>query len=294
MAKKKTLKDIYQEKSTRLLEGVAAWCAFYRENPSKFASDYLNIKKLKVFQKINLYEFMHNTNSMWFASRGASKSWSMALYCVVRCILYPGTIICVASFRKEQSREIITKILNDFMKLYEWGSANLCNEINDYSDSVNDPHIIFKNGSLIKTVVANDSSRHNRCNLLIVDEFVLVDHMVINNVLRNFLTAPRDPGYLNNPEYSHLKERNSIIMASSCSTKSNWSYDELKSYFKNMLDDNKKYFCCGLPYQLTLKEGLQFKEDIEDKMSEASFDEISFGMEMGCLFYSDSEGLQDF
>lgn len=288
--KKKTLQDIYQEKSTRLMEGVAAWCAYYRENPHKFCEDFLNIRKLKLFQIINLYELMHNTNCMMFGSRGISKTWMTALYAVCRCILFPGTIICVASFRKEQSREVITKIMNDFMKLYDWGSMNLCNEISDYSDSVNYPHISFKNGSLIQTVVANDSSRHYRCNVLIVDEFVLVDHSIINNVLRNFLTAPRDPGYLKYPEYANLKERNSIIMASSCSTKSNWSYDELKSYFVNMLDDNKNYFCCGLPYQITIKEGLQFREDIEDKMSEASFDEIAFSMEMGCLFYGDSDG----
>ena len=288
--KKKSLQDIYQEKSTRLMEGVAAWCAYYRENPSKFAVDYLNITNLKPFQKINLYEFMHNINNMFWAGRGIGKTHLLALYAVIRCILYPGTVICVASFRKEQSREIITRIMNDFMKLHGWGSVNLCSEIDDYSDSVNYPHIGFKNGSLIHTVVANDSSRHNRANILIIDEVVLVDHSVINTVLKNFLTSPRAPRYLEKPEYAHLKERNSILMASSCSTKSNWTYDELKSYFVNMLDENKKYFCCGIPYQLAIKEGLQFREDYEDKMSEASFDEISFLMESGCLFYSDSDG----
>ena len=288
--KKRTLKDIYQEKTDRLMEGIAAWCAYYRENPSKFAEDYLNIVNLKPFQKINLYEFMHNLNSMFWAGRGIGKTHLMALYCVIRCILYPGTVICVASFRKEQSREIITRIINDFMKLHGWGSTNLCMEIDDYSDGVNYPHISFRNGSLIHTVVANESSRHNRCNILVIDEVVLVDHSVINAVLKNFLTSPRSPQYLNNPEYAHLKERNSIIMASSCSTKSNWTYEELKSYFVNMLDDTKQYFCCGLPYQIAIKEGLQFREDFEDKMSVASFDSISFSMESECLFYGDSDG----
>lgn len=288
--KKKSLQDIYQEKQTRLMEGVAAWCAYYRENPQKFARDFLNITYLKTFQKITLYEFMHNLNNMLWAGRGVQKTHLIALYCVIRCILYPGTVICVASFRKEQSREIITRIINDFMKLYGWGQANLCMEIDDYSDSVNYPHISFKDGQLIHTVVAGEGSRHNRCNILVIDEVVLVDHAIINAVLKNFLTSPRSPGYLSNPQYSHLKERNSIIMASSCSTKQNWTYEELKSYFVNMLDDSKKYFCCGLPYQIAIKEGLQFREDFEDKMQEASFDSIVFSMESECLFYSDTDG----
>ena len=37
----------------------------------------------------------------------------------------------------------------------------------------------------------------------------------INTVLKRFLTAPRQPGYLNNPEYSHLLERNKEIYMSS-------------------------------------------------------------------------------
>jgi phage terminase large subunit len=40
---------------------------------------------------------MVSTNFLYIASRGSGKTWLTALYCVVRCILYPGTKICVAS-----------------------------------------------------------------------------------------------------------------------------------------------------------------------------------------------------
>ena len=66
---KKTVNDVAKEKSQRLMDGVATWCAFYRDNPHRFAKDYLNLT-LKTFQKINLYEMMHNTNTMYLASRG--------------------------------------------------------------------------------------------------------------------------------------------------------------------------------------------------------------------------------
>ena len=66
---KKTVNEVVKEKSQRLMDGVATWCAFYRDNPHRFAKDYLNLT-LKTFQKINLYEMMHNTNTMYLASRG--------------------------------------------------------------------------------------------------------------------------------------------------------------------------------------------------------------------------------
>ena len=66
---KKTVNEVAKEKSQRLMDGVATWCAFYRDNPHRFAKDYLNLT-LKTFQKINLYEMMHNTNTMYLASRG--------------------------------------------------------------------------------------------------------------------------------------------------------------------------------------------------------------------------------
>lgn len=70
MAKdKKSLNEVVQEKSERLMNGVDAWASFYRSNPHRFAKDYLNLT-LKTFQKINLYEMMHNTNTMYLASRG--------------------------------------------------------------------------------------------------------------------------------------------------------------------------------------------------------------------------------
>ena len=286
---KKTLQDVYKEKSERLMEGVAYWAAFYRKNPQRFVKEYLNIQ-LKLFQKILIYMMMVSTNFMYIASRGSGKTWLTSLYCVVRCILYPGTKICIASGYKSQSLECIQKIKEDFMKNYSWGSSNLRAEISDISDNINNAHCEFKNGSWIKIVSSSDSARHNRANIIIVDEFRMVDLTIINTVLRKFLTAPRTPGYSSNPKYKHLAERNCEIYMSSAWFTSHWSYAKLKAYFVNMLDDTKKYFCCGLPYQLAIKEGLLSRSQVEDEMSEADFDPTSFKMEMGAEWYGDTDG----
>lgn len=176
------------------------------------------------------------------------------------------------------------------MKNYGWGSDNLRREITFHVVGSNRAVIEFANGSWIKVVTASDSGRGNRANILLVDEFRMVDIDTINTVLRNFLTTPRQPGYLTNPEYAHLQERNKELYMSSAWYASHWSFKKAKAYVVNMLKGEKKYFVCGLPYQLSIKEGLLLREQVEDAMSEADFDDMKYAMEMECLWWGDTKG----
>lgn len=287
--RKMSEKEVANEKSERIMNGVAAWAGFYRENPHRFVKDYLNVN-LKLFQKILLYAMMHNDFFMYLAARGQGKTFLTALFCVVRCILFPKTKICVASATRPQANEVLLKITDDFMKNYGWGSENLKREITYAAVGANKAVIEFANGSWIRVVTAADSGRGARANILLVDEFRMVDLNTINTVLRRFLTAPRQPNYLNNPKYAHLLERNKEFYMSSAWYKSHWSFEKAKAYTVNLLDDTKKYFICGLPYQVSVKEGLLQKEALQDEMSEIDFDDTKWSMEMDCLFFGDTEG----
>lgn len=116
----------------------------------------------------------------------------------------------------------------------------------------------------------------------------MVELDIINKVLRKFLTAPRSPKYLDKPEFSHLLERNKEIYLSSAWYKMDWSWKKFLSYFKAMAD-GKKYFVCGLPYQLSIAENLLMKEQVLDEMGEEDFDPIGWEMEMGAMFYGENE-----
>lgn len=269
-------------KSEKLMEGIGIWASFYRANPHRFVKEYLGIN-LKIFQCILIYAMMHNNYFMYLASRGQGKTWITAVFCCVRAILFPKTKIIIASGTKGQSREVIEKI-DDLRK----DSPNLAREISDLKTSTNDAKVEFHNGSWIKIVASNDGARSKRANLLIVDEFRMVDLDVITKVLRKFLTAPRDPKYLEKEEYKHLKERNKEIYLSSCWYKVHWSYNRFLTYYKSMMK-GAKYFVCGLPYQLAIKEGLLDKEQVKDEMSEDDFDSVSWSMEMEALWFGESE-----
>lgn len=169
-------------------------------------------------------------------------------------------------------------------------SPILRSEIEKCNIGQNDATISFYNTSWIKTRTSSENSRSARANIIVVDEFRMVDENVLNTVLRKFLTSPRQPKYLEKPEYKHLQERNKEIYMSSAYFKSSWAYRKAQSYTLSFFDDKKKYFICGLPYQVSVKEGLLSKEQIEDEMSELDFNELVQSMEMECLWFGDTDG----
>lgn len=293
---KKSEQQLANEKSERIMNGVAAWAGFYRSNPQRFVKDYLNVE-LKLFQKFLIYAMMHNNHFMFWAARSIGKTWLTALFCVVRCILFPGTKICVASSTRAQANEVLSKITDDFMKKYRWGSENLCREIDQKKSSVgaNKAEIHFFNGSWIKVVTAADSGRGHRANVLIIDEFRMVDKKTISTVLKRFMGDPRQPAFLSRPEYKNknnenLLETNIEIYMSSAWYTSHWSYNKSKAYVWNLIGNRDGYFVCGLPYQIAIKEGLKKRIEIEDEMLEKDFDKTTFDMEMGCIPFGNSDG----
>ena len=154
----------------------------------------------------------------------------------------------------------------------------------------NDATIKFKGGSWIKTRTSTENSRSARANIIVVDEFRMVDKKILDSVIREFLKAPRHPKYLDKPEYAHLTERNKELYLSSAYFKSSWAYTKAQTYTANFFSDKQKYFICGLPYQLSIREHLLDRGQVEDHMSEADFNEIAFSMEDECLWYGDTEG----
>ena len=285
MPQLKTQTEIEKGKQQKIMEIVAWKAGYYRANPHRYVSEVLGLS-LKWFQQILLWCMMHYNFVMYLAARGQGKTYLTALFCCVRCILFPGTKIVVSSGTLKQANEVLLKIQDDFMKQ----SSILRSEIEKCNIGQNDASIYFKNGSWIKTRTSSENSRSARANCIVVDEFRMVDETVINTVLRKFLTSPRQPKYLQKPEYTHMQERNKEIYMSSAYFKSSWAYRKAQSYTLNFFDDTKKYFICGLPYQVSIREGLLSREQLQDEMSEADYNELVQQMEMECLWFGDTDG----
>lgn len=288
-SKYKNEKNNINNKSDRVMRGVATWCSFYRANPQRFVEEYLGIK-LYLFQQIIIYLMNINNKFIYLASRGQGKSLIIAIFCVMKCILYPETIIVIASKTRGQALEVIEKIIN----ILKPKSSNLAMEIKEFNTTPINGHITFRNNSSIKIVTANDNARHNRANIMVIDEYRMVDKAIIDSVIKKFLTAERHPKFLDKPEYCNYKKehpnefRNAQYYLSSCWLKSHWSWSLVQDYCVNMVQD-KGYFICALPYQLAIKEEILNRLDIEEEMSESTFNDIAFTMEMRCLFFGENE-----
>lgn len=281
---KKRKRTVRQTKSERFKEGVNIWVGFYRANIHRFARDYMELS-LHPFQEILLYLMNQNTFFMYIASRAQGKSFLIAIFCVARCILYPGTKVAIASGSKGQGKLIITQKVADLMR----DSVMVSREIAEIKTSANDTEVIFHNGSRMMAVVSGDGARGVRGNILILDEFFLIKKTVVNKVLRPFLGVSRQPPYMKIPKYANTPlEEDKELYISSATYKNNWIWDSFKS-FRNSMLRGKSYFCCALPYQLSIKHNILSKQRIEQLKSEDDFDPIGFYMEYETMFFGESE-----
>ena len=261
----------------KILNGVAQWCAYYRANPHRFAKDYLHLN-LHLFQKILIVMMNWSSTTAFIGSRGIGKSFLSAVFCVIRCILYPGTKICIASGTRGQSINVLEKIMLELKP----NSPELAAEIDEKESKINgtNAQIVFKNSSYIKVVTASDSARGNRANLLLLDEFRMIAKDVIDTILRKFLTQKRMPRYeeLTKEERKaeYAKEKNKTMYLSSAYFVDHWSYLKCTDTCRFMLDDTKRQFVCGIPYQLSVYEGLLDADTVADEMAETDFNEIKF------------------
>lgn len=270
----------------QIMRGAAIYAGYYRRNPHRFVHDYLHVE-LKLFQKILIAMMNISVVVAFIGARGIGKSFLSAIFCVIRAILYPGSKICVASGVRSQAINVLEKIMLELKP----NSPELAAEIDDKQTRINNTsaQIVFKNGSYIKVVTASDSARGNRATVLLLDEFRLVKKDVVDTILKKFLTQRRMPKYseLTKDErlIEYAKEKNMTMYLSSAYWMDSWAYTKCADTCEMMLSDNKNQFVCGLPYQLSIAEGLLDPDLIADEMAETNFSPIKFSMEYESLFY---------
>lgn len=97
--KTKSRKPISKNQNEEFNNGVKIWCEFYRKNPHRLAVDYFGLS-LYPFQLILLYLMDKYTFFLWVASRGIGKSYLISIYCIIRAVLYPNSLIVVAAGTK--------------------------------------------------------------------------------------------------------------------------------------------------------------------------------------------------
>jgi hypothetical protein len=272
-----------QPSRSKTRDGFKKWTAYYRDNPHRYAREYLGVN-LFLYQIVLLWAMNKYNFFMYIAARGQGKSYLIAIYSVIRAILYPGTNIVLASGTKGQARLIITEKIFALKN----NSKNVEREIKEFKTSANECYVAFWNGSKITAVTSGDSARGYRANILIVDEFRLITKETIDTILRPFLNVNRTPPYLQKSQYNTLTEENKEIYISSAWYKNHWIWDNFKSYLNGMMD-GKDYFVAVLPWQLSVYHKLLSYKRVQQQMTQDDFDQMSWDMEFEALFVGENE-----
>jgi hypothetical protein len=280
----KPRKKVSTDRKERLIDGGKIWVEFWRKNVEIFIDQYFGIK-LFTFQKIIIHMMSKSRWFCWIACRGLGKSFLTAVFCCSMAVLYPSIIIVVASGQKNQADAIITEKIAKLMH----DSPTLRAEIEDkgirtYHNSV---ACCFKNGSKIISVASNQGARGIRANILLCDEFRMINKNILDTVLKPFLTDRRTPPFYENEKYANYpKEFNREIYLSSAWLKAHWSWEKFKD-ITNMMLEGKKACALDVSYETSLEHGLIDQEKIDE--DRIALGEFSFAMEYEGIFFGENE-----
>jgi len=263
----KKIKEIYED-------NLMTWVGYWRNNLHRFAEEYLGVK-LHFFQKILLYLLGKSENLVMITARGMGKSFIVVLYACCYAILYPGSKIVIAAQSKAAASGIVNEKINELKN----ASPTLRQEIGDIKSHRDETLVNFLNGSYILTVVSGENARGKRSNVLIIDEYRMVDEKTVDEILIPTANVPRQTGFSTSSKYgeSYLEPNRQVYMSSGW-YKSHWSWSRFKDYFKRMLKD-MPYTALSLSYQTAVLHGLLQQSTVDEIMTSSSFNPFSFDME---------------
>ena len=219
----------YLHKSENV-QRLLMWITYYRRNPSRFVEHYFGIA-LHLYQHIILYLMEYFPSFCIVAARSAAKSFLIAVFACKEAILRPGARIVVASATKKQARLIVSeKIKKELLPK----SPLLADEIDSFKDNQNEIEVVFKNGSSIVVVAANENARGYRATVMIYEEFRMIAKNIIDSVLSPFLYV-RQTDYLKQEEYAGMQEEPKEVYISSAWYQNHWMWNLIKTFTKDML-----------------------------------------------------------
>lgn len=236
---------------------------FWRRNPIIAAEDLLGIY-LSDAQAWVLAATWNTEKAIWSCCRNWGKSFIIAVYSILRALLYPNQNIYIISSVGNQAKETFTKIEEIVLRqgrtsesipdLKDIAIGETQGSATNQSGFKHDPasySVTFHNGSKIMTLNSKpDNARGKRANLLIYDECAFVDDELIvatTPFVTQDATAKYGKDAAKDKDVMTRQPYNQIIMASSQNTVDVTFYTEYKACAKRMLAGDKRVFVADMP-----------------------------------------------
>lgn len=270
----------------REIKNYEAWQKqiwYWRTHLDRFIEDYFKIK-LKPFQRVDARIIGNYRNINLVKSRGAGKTWLIAICCIALGVLYPGSLIAVISGTAEQAVLVVKKIEEKFL-VY----PDVLREINAsrHNKPVQiNPHkgvCLLKSGSRIESY-SMGTFRGNRAKILICDEAPEIKKEDLDAVAKPVMNETRDICIQRGIEDYDSK----MISITSACLKNNYFYTSFISLLKRMAAGESGCFAWAMSYKEAVREGISKQSYFEDQRKDMT--EEKFMMEYESRFLGAAEG----
>ena len=257
------------------------YVAFWREYPDIFVEflcgDNPENFHLYFYQRVFLRAVIRHRYAYATFPRAYSKSFLSVLILMLRCVLFPGAHLFVTTGGKEQAAGIAREKAEELCKLI----PGLKNEINwtrgMTKASKNMVEYIFKNGSKLDIIAAQQSSRGKRATGGLVEECILVDQTVLNEVIIPTMNVDRRLPDGSRQEGEVINK--SQIYVTTAGWKNTFPYDKLIQLLVWQIVKPEKSIVMGGTYRIPVLVKLLDKNFIRDLKMDGTFNESSFDRE---------------
>lgn len=267
------------------------YIAFWREYPDIFV-DFLcgsNPENFHLFfyQRVFLRAVMRHRYAYATFPRAYSKSFLSVLVLMLRCILYPGSHLFVTTGGKEQAAGIAREKAEEICKLI----PGIKNEI-DWSRgaskaSKNMVEYIFKNGSKLDIMAAQQSSRGKRATGGLMEECILIDQQLLNEVIIPTMNVDRRLSDGSRQEDEPVNK--SQIYVTTAGWKNSFAYEKLIQLTIQEITEPGSAIVMGGTWRVPVMEKLLRRSFIEELKLDGTYNDASFSREYESEWSGDAE-----
>lgn len=238
--------------------------------------------RLAVHQRLILKGLWKYQFNLLILTRGGGKTFLLALYCVLKSMLFPREKCVIASSSYRQSQFTFDEVI----KFYEESPLlrQACNKPPTKGPNACECHL--DNGSKIIAYPLGDGQRIRgaRANTLVMDEVAQIPEDIISVVIMPMLNTRQDP-------WDTSGRKNHLVMASSAYYQFNHLYRKYMDYLEYTDPNNPRY---DPNYGLHIYTVDDMPNGWMDmgivNNTRASMTELQYQMEYLCLFPPDSDG----
>ena len=280
-----------EERIRAQLPVIRQYVAFWREYPDMFV-EFLcgnNPENFNLFfyQRLFLRAVIRHRYAYATFPRAYSKSFLSVLILMLRCVLYPGAHLFVTTGGKEQAAGIAREKAEELCKLI----PGLKNEI-DWSRgaskaSKNMVEYIFKNGSKLDIMAAQQSSRGKRATGGLMEECILIDQTLLNEVIIPTMNVDRRLADGSRHEDEVINK--SQIYVTTAGWKNSYAYEKLIQLLIQQITEPGQAIVLGGTWRIPVMEKLLRKSFIDELKLDGTYNDSSFAREYESEWSGDAE-----